>query len=55
MCFSSGLFVHEAPFKFIENIAEPLITAFATSSSSAVLEAIEALEEKNKLDPRVVR
>jgi len=44
------------PFKFISNMANALATAFGTASSSATLPVtLEALESKNKIDPRITR
>lgn len=44
------------PYSYIGNMAEALVTAFGTSSSSATLPlAISCLEEKNGIDSRVTR
>ncbi|CAL1679158.1 unnamed protein product [Lasius platythorax] len=44
------------PYSYISNMAQALVTAFGTSSSSATLPiAIGCLEEKNGIDPRVTR
>ncbi|XP_022918475.1 excitatory amino acid transporter 1-like [Onthophagus taurus] len=44
------------PMSFISNLGQALVTAFGTASSSATLPvAIQCLEEKSKLDPRIVR
>lgn len=50
------VFTKTLPFRFIFNMLEALITAFGTSSSTAsVPVTIRCLEDKNKLDRRVVR
>jgi Na+/H+-dicarboxylate symporter len=52
----SVIFTRTLPFRFVANIANVLATAFGTASSSATLPlTIEALETKNKIDPRVTR
>jgi len=44
------------PFKYIGNMANALATAFGTASSSATLPVtMNALEEKNNIDPRITR
>jgi len=44
------------PFKYIGNMANALATAFGTASSSATLPVtLNALEEKNNIDPRITR
>jgi len=44
------------PFRFIANMGNPLVTAFGTASSSATLPVtINALEEKNGVDPKIAR
>lgn len=44
------------PYLFISRMAEALVTAFGTSSSSATLPlSISCLEDKNGIDPRVTR
>jgi len=44
------------PYTYISHMAEALVTAFGTSSSSATLPlAISCLEEKNGIDSRVTR
>jgi len=44
------------PFKFLANMGQAIVTAFATGSSSASLSvSMSCLEEKNKVDPRVSR
>ncbi|XP_068965176.1 excitatory amino acid transporter 1-like isoform X2 [Bombus flavifrons] len=65
-----GLFIHgfivlpllyfvitkKNPFRYISNMAQALVTAFGTSSSSATLPiAINCLEERNNVDPRITR
>ncbi|XP_076749390.1 excitatory amino acid transporter 1 isoform X1 [Xylocopa sonorina] len=65
-----GLFIHgfillptlyfiitkKNPYVYISNMAQALVTAFGTSSSSATLPiAINCLEERNNVDPRVTR
>ncbi|XP_014254121.1 excitatory amino acid transporter 3 isoform X2 [Cimex lectularius] len=65
-----GLFVHgfitlpaiyflgtrKLPFKFLTNMSQAIVTAFATGSSSASLSvSMSCLEEKNNIDPRVTR
>lgn len=44
------------PYVYISNLAQALVTAFGTSSSSATLPvAINCLEEGNNVDPRITR
>ncbi|XP_031849207.1 excitatory amino acid transporter 1 isoform X1 [Nomia melanderi] len=44
------------PYVYISNMAQALVTAFGTSSSSATLPiAINCLEENNNVDPRITR
>ncbi|XP_053982237.1 excitatory amino acid transporter 1-like [Hylaeus volcanicus] len=44
------------PYLYISNMAQALVTAFGTSSSSATLPiAINCLEEGNNVDPRITR
>ena len=44
------------PLTYISNMAQALVTAFGTSSSSATLPvAIGCLEDRNGIDPRVTR
>ncbi|KAG7208301.1 hypothetical protein KM043_014541 [Ampulex compressa] len=65
-----GLFIHgflvlpglylvltmKNPYVYISNMAQAMVTAFGTSSSSATLPvAISCLEEKNGVDPRITR
>lgn len=51
-----GLVTRSLPFKFIGNMANAITTAFGTASSSATLPVtINALEEKNGVDPRIAR
>lgn len=65
-----GLFIHgfivlpllyflitkKNPYIYISNMAQALVTAFGTSSSSATLPiAINCLEERNNVDPRITR
>lgn len=65
-----GLFIHgfivlpllyfvitkKNPFRYISNMAQALVTAFGTSSSSATLPiAINCLEERNNVDSRITR
>lgn len=50
------LITRKNPYAYIANMAEALVTAFGTSSSSATLPlAISCLEEKNSIDSRVAR
>ena len=50
------LFVKRNPYVFMGKMAEALLTAFGTASSAATLPVtINCLEEKNKVDKRVVR
>eukprot|EP00090_Calanus_glacialis_P030538 TRINITY_DN4930_c0_g1_i1.p1 TRINITY_DN4930_c0_g1~~TRINITY_DN4930_c0_g1_i1.p1 ORF type:complete len:494 (+),score=139.84 TRINITY_DN4930_c0_g1_i1:271-1752(+) len=51
-----GLATRSLPFRFIANMGNPLATAFGTASSSATLPVtINALEEKNGVDPKIAR
>jgi len=51
-----GLITRRLPFRYISNMGNALFTAFGTASSSATLPVtIEALEQKNNIDPRVTR
>merc|ERR1712008_494532 len=51
-----GVMTRSLPFKFISNMANALATAFGTASSSATLPVtIDALENNNKIDPRITR
>ncbi|XP_046818999.1 excitatory amino acid transporter 1-like [Vespa crabro] len=44
------------PYRYLSNMAQALVTAFGTSSSSATLPvAINCLEERNGVDPRITR
>jgi len=44
------------PFRYIGNMGNALFTAFGTASSSATLPVtIEALEQRNNIDPRITR
>lgn len=48
--------MRKLPFRYIANMSVALLTAFGTASSSATLPlTIQCLEEKNNIDPRVVR
>lgn len=50
------LLTKKNPYTYINNMAQALVTAFGTSSSSATLPiAISCLEERNGIDPRVTR
>ncbi|XP_020282833.1 excitatory amino acid transporter 1 isoform X1 [Pseudomyrmex gracilis] len=50
------LLTKKNPYIYISNMAQALVTAFGTSSSSATLPiAIGCLEERNGIDPRVTR
>lgn len=50
------LLTKKNPYVYIANMAQALVTAFGTSSSSATLPiAISCLEEKNGIDSRVTR
>ncbi|BES96439.1 Excitatory amino acid transporter [Nesidiocoris tenuis] len=50
------LCVREIPIKFLINMGQAILTAFATGSSSATLSvSMGCLEEKNNIDPRVTR
>lgn len=47
------LFGRRNPYRYLANLATPLLTAFSTASSSATLPVtIEAVEEKNKVSKR---
>jgi len=51
-----GVMTRSLPFKFIGNMSNALATAFGTASSSATLPVtIDALENNNKIDPRITR
>lgn len=51
-----SLLVRELPFKFISNMSQALIMAFATATSSGSLPVtMNCLEELNGIDPRVTR
>jgi len=51
-----GVTTRSLPFRFIANMGNPLATAFGTASSSATLPVtINALEEKNGVDPKIAR
>lgn len=51
-----GIFTHSLPFVFIKNMGNALATAFGTASSAATLPiTMDALEQKNKVDPRISR
>lgn len=48
--------MRQAPFRFLVDMLQPIATAFGTASSSATLPVtISALEDKVKVDPKVVR
>ncbi|XP_042210957.1 excitatory amino acid transporter 3-like isoform X2 [Homarus americanus] len=50
------IFTRKLPFRFLANMTQAYITAFATASSSGTLPVtFQCLEEKNKIDPRVTR
>jgi len=50
------LMVHKLPFRFLGNMGQALITAFATSTSSGTLPVtMNCLEELNGIDSRVTR
>ncbi|XP_071543531.1 excitatory amino acid transporter 3 isoform X2 [Panulirus ornatus] len=50
------VFTRKLPFRFLANMTQAYITAFATASSSGTLPVtFQCLEEKNKIDPRVTR
>jgi len=50
------LITRRLPFRFLANMSQAYITAFATASSSGTLPVtFQCLEEKNKIDPRVTR
>lgn len=50
------LFLRRNPYTFIGGMSQAVATAFGTGSSSATLPvSIQCLEEKNKIDPNVVR
>ncbi|EFN78314.1 Excitatory amino acid transporter 3 [Harpegnathos saltator] len=50
------LLTKKNPYRYISNMAQALVTAFGTSSSSATLPiAISCLEERNGIDSRVTR
>jgi len=50
------LICRKLPFRFIANMGQAIMTAWATSSSSATLPVIiNCLEEKNGVDSRVAR
>merc|ERR1712012_808199 len=51
-----GVITRSLPFGFIKNMGNALATAFGTASSSATLPVtMDALEQKNKIDPRITR
>lgn len=51
-----GIFTRSWPFRYVINMGHALATAFGTASSAATLPVtIEALETKNKIDPRITR
>lgn len=50
------IFTRKLPFRFLANMSQAYITAFATASSSGTMPVtFQCLEEKNKIDPRVTR
>ncbi|XP_041476279.1 excitatory amino acid transporter 3-like [Lytechinus variegatus] len=50
------IFTRSNPFAFLKGVAPAMVTAFATSSSSATLPVtITSLENNNKIDKRVTR
>lgn len=50
------VFTRRLPFRFLANMSQAYITAFATASSSGTLPVtFQCLEEKNKIDMRVTR
>ncbi|XP_045102788.1 excitatory amino acid transporter 3-like isoform X4 [Portunus trituberculatus] len=50
------VFTRKLPFRFLANMSQAYITAFATASSSGTLPVtFQCLEEKNKIDMRVTR
>ncbi|XP_063585051.1 excitatory amino acid transporter 3-like isoform X1 [Penaeus indicus] len=50
------LLTRRLPFRFLANMTQAYITAFATASSSGTLPVtFQCLEEKNKIDTRVTR
>jgi len=50
------LIARRLPFRFLANMGQAYITAFATASSSGTLPVtFQCLEEKNHIDPRVTR
>jgi len=50
------IFIRENPYKFMKGLLQPLLTAFGTSSSAATLPVtMKCLEEKQKIDNRIVR
>ena len=51
-----GVITRSLPFGFIKNMGNALATAFGTASSSATLPVtMDALEQKNNVDPRISR
>jgi len=51
-----GVITRSLPFGFIKNMGNALATAFGTASSSATLPVtMDALEQKNNIDPRISR
>ena len=51
-----GVITRSSPFGFIKNMGNALATAFGTASSSATLPVtMDALEQKNNIDPRISR